>query len=99
MSDSQVNAAELKDPCAEFGPAQRNAILWFLFIIIGFGIVVSQLARLDSWMYVNDAETLDYDKYRENRTAQSTVPSEGMDIRANGTFPSSSTNSLTTGSK
>ena len=88
MSDSQTNSVE--DPCAEFGPVQRNAIIWFVFVVIGGGILVSQLARIDSWMFENNAETLDYGKYRENRVSQYSMGSDDVDPRSQGAMPSSS---------
>ena len=88
MSDSQTNSVE--DPCADFGPVQRNALIWFVFVVIGGGILVSQLARIDSWMFANNAENLDYGKYRENRVAQYSLGSDAVDPRSRGALPSTS---------
>lgn len=76
------------DPCAEFTSVQRNALIWFVVVVIGGGVLVSQLARLDNWMYQSKADPLNYEKYTENRSSQTSLASERRDPRASGDFSS-----------
>ena len=76
--------AGVVDPCAEFGPAQRSAVVWFVVILIGGALLTAKLAGVDTWMYENNAEVLDYQKYRENRAAFTGLASERSDARSHG---------------
>ena len=72
---------ELNNPCKEFGPVQRLALVWFLgAVIVGVGLVY-KFAQTDRWMYDHNAQVLDFNAYRENRQAQAGIASEQIDPR------------------
>ena len=81
-------AVEIADPCADFGPAQRTAVVWFIVMVLGGALLTARLAGIDAWMFVNNAEVLDYEKYRENRAAFSGLASERSDPRSRGDLSS-----------
>ena len=75
---------QAEDPCAGFGTTQRWAVVWLLGVLIAGSILVTRLARIDTWMYATNAEFLDYDKYRENRLSQTLIASEGVEPASRG---------------
>ena len=79
---------EIQDPCAEFGPRQRAALTWFVAVLVLGSLAVTYLAGIDRWMYDNNAEMLDWTKYKENRQAFSSVASERSDPRSRGDYSS-----------
>jgi hypothetical protein len=83
MTEHSVNA-ESNDPCGASGPTQRWAYVWFLGVLLVGIPLTLQLASIDRWMYDNNGEVLDYQAYRENRTAQTNLRSESIDDRQNG---------------
>lgn len=78
----------VEDPCAEFGPAQRAALVWFAAVIVIGMALTYKLAGIDRWMFVHNAETLDYHAYKENRRAATTIASEQLDERQAGDYVS-----------
>ncbi len=72
------------DPCADFGPTQRWALFWFVAVLLGGVTIVYKFASIDRWMYDNNAEFLDMKQYKENRVAQTSIPSESIDPRSQG---------------
>lgn len=73
---------DVVDPCGEFGPTQRAALVWMIGSI-AFGIFLTAfLAAYDGYLYESKGRWLDYQKYSENRKALSSIPSEGSDPRA-----------------
>ncbi len=82
-----------KDPCGAWGKDQRWALVWFVSVIIFGAVLTCTLSRIDSWMYHNDdlvdiagVKLLDNDKYRDNRKASFSIPSERSDMRARGSY-------------
>ena len=75
---------EIENPCGTFGPDQRSALVWFLVVVIGGFCFVSYLCRVDAWMWINNAEVLNYTDYRHNRVASTTVGAERKDPRTFG---------------
>lgn len=80
-SDSLV-----KDPCAEFGPTQIKALLWFFGAVLVGGTLVANFARIDQWMYDTNAEFYNYTSYRENRKSSTSLASDSIDERAHGSL-------------
>lgn len=72
------------DPCGSSGPDQRWAYIWFVGVLLIAIPLTLQLASIDRWMYDNNGEMLNYKSYRENRTAQTSLKSESIDIRQDG---------------
>lgn len=87
MNDRQDTAHDTQDdPCAEFGPTQRWAVVWF-FSVIALGLFMTyRLSNLDRWMYDNNAETFNTESIRENRLAFTSVRSEQSDPRQQGDY-------------
>jgi hypothetical protein len=75
------NHTQQMDPCAQFGPVQKRALVWFVVIILIGSALVCKLARVDRWMYDNNGEFLNYKAYKDNRTAATSVASEPSDPR------------------
>ncbi len=80
------HAEKSEDPCAEFGRTQKYALVWFFCVILGGVLLTAKLSNIDHWMYAHNGEFLDYDQYRENRQALTTVPSERVDPRQKGSI-------------
>ncbi|MCB0346066.1 MAG: hypothetical protein KDD66_13175 [Bdellovibrionales bacterium] len=80
------HAESAGDPCGDFGPTQKYALVWFFCVILGGVLLTMKLASIDSWMYANNGEFLDYQQYRENRRALTTIPSERVDPRQMGSI-------------
>ena len=84
---SEHNAHEVEDACAEFGPVQYRALVWFFSVIlIGMGLTYT-LRMTDLHNYMTNGEYFDNDAYRENRLSSTSVASEPMDERAHGDLP------------
>ena len=79
---------QLKDPCGEFGPAQKWAVVWFIAVIIFGSVMTYQLSKIDSHLYHTNAEYLNMADYKENRLSQTTIASERFDPRAHGDYSS-----------
>ncbi len=76
----------ITDPCNDGSPENFWAHIWFIaIVVIGCGVVY-QLSHIDRWMYDNNGEFLDYDAYRDNRHATTSLGSERIDPRAQGDF-------------
>ncbi len=73
-----------KDPCGDFGPDQRWAVVWFFAILIIGLTAVVKLRDTDAYNYATNGEFFDYAKYRSNRVSQTYMASEGVDERAHG---------------
>ena len=84
MSHTSEQQGTVVDPCAEFGPDQRWAVVWFVLILIGGVTFVRVLSHIDEWMYAHNAEFLDYDAYADNRFSHTSIRSAPMDPRARG---------------
>lgn len=72
---------EIKDPCAEFGPTQKWAVVWMLSVIVLGSLLTYKLACIDGEQYDKKGVYLDYDAYHKNRDAQSGLASERIDSR------------------
>lgn len=72
------------DPCGEFGPTQRWALVWFIGVLLGGSALVAVLASIDNRMYTSGAEFIDWNRYRQNRTASTTIGAERIDPRTVG---------------
>lgn len=67
-----------------WGATQSWAVVWFFgAIIVGSGLTFL-LSNIDHYLYNTNAEVLDYEKYRNNRSAFTSVPKEAQDPRALG---------------
>ncbi len=88
MTDASEGAQEVEqgviDPCGEFGPAQRSAVVWFVVTLIGGVLLTARLSGIDAWMYATNAQVLDFEKYKENRAAFTSLASERSDPRSRG---------------
>ena len=74
------------DQCGEFGATQRWAFVWFFAILLIGSSLVFGLSRIDRMNYDTKGVYLDYDKYRENRNAIVSIPSERVDKRTQPLF-------------
>lgn len=74
----------VKDPCAEFGPTQIKALLWFFGAVLLGGTLVTNFARIDAWMWDTNAEFFNYSAYRENRKSATSLGGDSVDERAHG---------------
>lgn len=72
------------DPCKEFGPSQKKALIWFFAVIIIGAALTWRLSKVDRWMYDNNGEYLNYEAYRDNRNAATSVAMEPGDPRKYG---------------
>lgn len=79
---ADLAAIEDIDPCAAFGPTQRWALVWFVASILIGITLVCVLSRVDRFNYDTKGIFLDYDQYKENRRAITSIPSEEIDPRA-----------------
>lgn len=82
-----------QDPCAEFGPTQKSALIWFVGAITFGALLTWKLCAIDFHLYSTNAEMIDYGKQHENRTAAATIGSEEIDGRARGDFGTARTES------
>ncbi len=74
----------VKDPCAEFGPVQIKALLWFFGAVLLGGTLVVNFAKIDAWMWDTNAEFFNYSAYRENRKSATSLAGDSIDERAHG---------------
>ena len=77
---------DVTDPCAEFGPVQMRALVWFFCVILIGGALTFKLSKIDRWMWEHDGETLNREAHVENRHALFGIQSEHLDPRQNGTY-------------
>lgn len=82
------DSKQLADPCAVDDRYQRQAYVWFFCVAIISTVAVYYLSSIDRWMYDTNGHYLDYDKYRENRRASTSLASERVDERRAGDFES-----------
>jgi hypothetical protein len=86
---SEGNMSEhssVTDPCGEYGPTQRWAIVWF-FSVIALGLALIYTFRnTDAYMFHSNAEFFHYDTYRESRVAQASIGSDTVDERSRGDY-------------
>jgi hypothetical protein len=61
--------------------ADKFALVWFGSALVLGVLVTILLARIDRQMYDTNAEVLDYQAYKENRRAASSIASESSDSR------------------
>jgi len=74
------------DHCADFGPVQKRALLWFMCAIIAGGLLTYKLCSIDGNMYETGGDTLDYVAYRENRVGSRSIGSEQIDPRMHSSY-------------
>jgi hypothetical protein len=95
MSHHEESHGELseKNPCGTWGKDQKWSLVWFVSAIVFGTVLTCSLSKIDSWMYYNDdlvevagIKLIDNDKYRENRRASFSIPSERSDMRAHGSY-------------
>lgn len=73
---------DIDDPCADFGPDQRWAVVWFISVIV-IGVAATYgLSKVDRFNYDTKGRFLDNEKYRQNRLATTSIGSESIDPRA-----------------
>ena len=78
------HSENLKDPCGDFGPDQRYAVVWFFAVIIIGLAAVFTFRNTDAYNYATNGEFYDYAKFRANRVSQTHIASDGVDERSNG---------------
>ncbi len=81
-----MSSEDSLDPCGEFGPTQRWALVWFFGAIAIGAFLTVKLATFDRGYYDSDGYVLDYDVYAENRGAFTSVGTERVDPRARGSY-------------
>ena len=69
------------DPCAEFGPTQRSATVWFFCAILVGASLTVVLSQIDRFNYDTKGRYLDYSAYKNNRKSSTTIPFEQIDER------------------
>jgi hypothetical protein len=70
--------------CGPWGETQNWAVVWFVSAIFLGASLTYFFSNLDFFMYNSNAEVLDFKKYRENRTAFSSIPTDSIDARSLG---------------
>lgn len=83
-----ASPAEVADPCGEFGPTQKWAVVWFCSVIVLGAVFIWNLSKIDRMMYDTNAEFYDYGAYRENRQAQASLRGDSFDPRSHGDLAS-----------
>ena len=63
------------------GPTQFWAGVWLVSILVIGVLAVTNLAKIDAFMYQTGGDVLNYDEYRENRSSQASIPSDVLDKR------------------
>ena len=81
MTQHSIAEGALQDPCGEFGPTQRWALVWFFSVIVLGVAVVCTLRFTDYYNYINNGEFFDYNAYYENRASQTHIPTMADDSR------------------
>lgn len=61
--------------------AEKKTLLWFGAALVLGALVTIIFAQIDRRMYDTNAEVLDYQAYKENRRAASSIASESIDSR------------------
>lgn len=84
-TDHSHSSADHRDPCGDFGPTQRWALVWFCAVIAIGASVSYTLCQIDSTMYATNAEFFDYAKYKDNRYSAIRIKGDGYDERAHAT--------------
>lgn len=74
--------ANIEDPCGEIGPDQRWAMVWFVVVVIIGACATYTLTRIDRKNYDTKGQFFDYEAYRQNRLATTTIGSDTKDPRA-----------------
>ena len=75
-----------EDPCADYGPNQRSAVVWF-FAVISIGVVLGvSLATYDRGNYDAKGYIMRFDDHKENRLSATSLPSERQDERTLSSF-------------
>lgn len=81
-------AIEIIDGCGDWGPEQNWATIWFVVVVLIGIIATLWFSGIDHYMYVTDAEVIDYRAMRENRMASTLVGSGNKDSRSSGDLAS-----------
>ena len=71
----------LEDPCAEFGPTQKWALVWLIVTLVGASALTYKLSRIDRHLIDSGGVDLNNEASRENRAAASSIASESVDSR------------------
>lgn len=79
-NSNQIGAQHI----GSWGKTQSWAVVWFFGALLVGSSLTYFLSNIDFYLYKTNAETLDYEKYRNNRAAFSAVPKEAQDPRALG---------------
>lgn len=67
-----------------WGPTQSWAVVWFYGALLVGGSLTYFLSGVDHFLYQTNAETLDYNKYRNNRRSLTSIPRDSVDPRVFG---------------
>jgi hypothetical protein len=69
-----------------WGPNQSWAVVWFFAVILLGTSMTFLFSSIDFYMYTNNAQVLDFQKYGENRRAFSSMSNDSLDPRSNGSL-------------
>lgn len=69
-----------------WGPDQSWAVVWFFAVILLGTSMTFLFNSIDFYMYTNNAQVLDFQKYAENRRAFTNIGTDSLDPRSNGSL-------------
>ena len=81
MSSISSHAHDHADPLAVEGPYLKKAYVWFVVVAVIASVMTWKFSQIDRRFYDSEGKYLDYNEYRENRTAATSLPSERIDER------------------
>ncbi|MBP9837648.1 MAG: hypothetical protein KBC84_02940 [Proteobacteria bacterium] len=82
MSSADKSNSECLDPCGDFGPDQKWAVVWFFAVVLIGIFAVTVLRNTDYYNYTHNGEFYDYEAYKSNRLSATSIASENVDERA-----------------
>ena len=85
--DMSAEHSSVSNPCGEFGPTQRWALVWFFGAIIIGTTFAYVMAFTDFYNYSVNGEFFKYDSYSANRFGQNGIQSDSLDPRSDGRMP------------
>lgn len=80
-------SVKLADGCETVGEIKVVAWVWTVAVFLGSIALVYNLAKTDRWMYDSKGQYPHPEPHRENRRAQTSLPSETLDARKASTLP------------
>lgn len=79
-------ATNSKNNLDTWSKTQTWAVVWFFSAILFGSCLTFFLSKTDFYLYKNNAETLNYSKYKENRKAGSSISKDSVDSRSFGSL-------------